>query len=1598
MKVSRISLAKPLAVFGLIAGAATSCRAATDLTAPPSTAPQPLAAEFEPPIWPVLDPYQTLRFDSYSVEQGLSQSSPLCLLQDAQGFLWIGTEDGLNRFDGVDFTVYRNDPDDPNSLSNSYVSALAEGPNGQLWVGTYGGGLNRLDSDSGSFTHFRHDDLDPNSIAHDQVLSLLSDRDGTLWVGMRGGGLDHFDPETGSFRHYASDPVDPGSLSHNDVRALAQDRTGAIWVGTSEGLNRLDPGSASFERFYNNSRDRGSLSADPVLSLFVTRAGELWIGTVRGLDRYLPDSDGFEHYPYAVDDPNGLSNPTVTAIVEDTAGALWIGTDAGLNYLDPGRRGFIRFLADPADPESISRSEIDSLLLDDSGGLWVGSYGGGLNRTDPRRAAFGLYRTQVDRPEGLVAASIWGIFEDSAGVLWIGTDGAGLQSFDRSSGDWEHYPPDPADPGSLASGEVMGVYEDHLGELWVSTAGGGLSRLDRESGQFTTYRFNPEDPASLSSDVVWFAREDSHDDLWVGTAWGLNRFDRANERFTHFIHDPEDPRSAADNNMGSFYEDSSGVIWVGTHGGLHRFDMASGQFQRYAHDPEDPTSLSHNMVFAIHQDAAGRLWVGTWGGGLNRFEPATQSFLHYRVRDGLPNDVVYGIMEDDQGYLWMTTNNGLSRFDPETEKFTNFDRADGLQSNEFSYNGYFRSHTGEMFVAGIGGFNAFYPASIAPSQFRPPIVVTSLTSGDRQFASGSELELAWPDNGFSFEYAALSFSQPGKSEYAYRLAGFEQDWNEVGTQRFGRYTNLPGGDYTLQIRGTNQDGIWNEAGASISISVTPPFWTSWWFVGLGLMLTAATIYGGFRLRLNAVEGRSHELEVQVSTRTEALEKRTQQLESRRRELEALYQADEQLLSRLELDEVLQALVDTAVDILGADKGGVLVQDEQTQELVIRAYRGFSPESFSHVTFRPGRGIAGRVFESGRPMAVEDTEREPHVTRAFVEAEGVRAFLQVPIKIGDEVYGVFSADYLEPREFDQATVQLLMSLASHAALALENARLYADTTQQIAQLTALQETTRAMASTLELNQLLELIIRQATTLLRADGGMINLVVGDEPYDEVVAAIGLAQHTVGNRSLLEGSLSGWVALHNEPVVVDELEHDQRIDRSDPELLQSIESAAVAPLAIKDQVFGTLVVLTGKRNQKGSFNQADLRTLVAFANQAAIAIENARLYESELRRAEQFQLLLDLGSRLTSILSPDDLRIQISRLVREALGYKQVSFGLIEGDQVVFHSGSGQFWDQLSREPLRLPIGGNSLSSWVAQHAEPLVVPDVHNDSRYFFLPGDTETRSEVVVPLRVQDVVIGVLAASSDRPNAFDDSDVAMLQTLADQSAIALENARLYTRAGEVAALEERARLARDLHDAVTQTLFSASLIAEALPTIWTDDPVEGGRLMQELRKLNTGALAEMRSLLLELRPAALEETDICDLLRQLGNVIGSRSGIEVQVETKGDCRVPGDVHVTLYRIAQEAMNNISKHAKASLVEVLLEGSVNGGSLPDSGRKAILLRIQDNGQGFDPQLVETEGLGLKIIRERAESIGAQLDIESKVGEGTTMLVRWEENGNV
>jgi len=560
------------------------------------------------------------------------------------------------------------------------------------------------------------------------------------------------------------------------------------------------------------------------------------------------------------------------------------------------------------------------------------------------------------------------------------------------------------------------------------------------------------------------------------------------------------------------------------------------------------------------------------------------------------------------------------------------------------------------------------------------------------------------------------------------------------------------------------------------------------------------------------------------------------------------------------------------------------------------------------------------------------------------------------------------------------------------MAVENTRFYEETRRKLAQLAALQETSRAVVSTLELDALLQLIVQQATSLLHAEGGILNLLDLAAREDEVVASTGSTEKFMGIRYSLEKSLSGWASLHNQPVISNQLREDPRAAPYDGLIETELRNAAFAPLNVKGKVIGTLVVVDKYAGDQ-DFTQDDLDLLVAFANQAAAAIENARLFRAEQRRAEQFRVIGVVGQQIASAFDVDRLLKQMAHLIQESFGYYHVGIGLVEGNEVVSKAEVGA--DQDVYDSIRIKLGEGSWG-WVAQRGEVHLSPDVRKDPHFYIAPGTDLVRSHLCVPLKSKDAVIGVLSTASSRCNAFDESDVIVLQSLANMAAAAVENIRHSERAQRLAVLEERSRLARELHDAVTQTIFSASLLAEALPEIWENNPQEGRRVTQELRGLSRGALAEMRTLLLELRPSALAETRLEDLLRQLGEAASGREGISVNVAVEGQGTLPPEVHSAFYRIAQEALNNVVKHARASQVTIRLcfTCAEKENPKPPTAR-SVLLVIRDDGCGFDLARVLPDRLGLGIMQERARAIGATLTIDSHPGDGTQVSVLYEQD---
>ena len=806
---------------------------------------------------------RSIRFERIAIEQGLSQGTVNCILQDRIGFMWFGTQDGLDRFDGARFEALAHDPEDPASLNDNWILALIEDAGtGDLWVGTRNGGLSRWRRSGSTFSHYRHDPDDPRSLAGDEVRALVQSRDGGIWIGTGTTGLDHLDPETGVIEHYRHDPADPRSLSHDRILTLYEDRAGDLFVGSLGGLDRFDPATDDFTRFFHDAADPGSLSDSRVRSILEDREGNLWIGTYGGLERLDPETGLFERFRHLPDDPSSLAEDRVRALFEDRDGRLWVGTDGALDLFDPVSRSFVHYRHNPAEPHSLSAERVMSIYQDRGGVLWVGMQGG-LAKWSPRTWSFSHYKSDPSRPSSLSSDKILSISEDAAGALWLGTNGYGLNRFERSSGKVTRYR-SSGQPGSLGSDIVTAVHHDRRGQLWVGTLGGGLSRLDATTDTFETFVHDPEREDSLGANGVMSVYEDRSDNLWIGTyGGGLNRLDRTAGTFERWRHDPADAATISGDKVTALAEDT-GFLWVGTFGsGLNRFDPRTGAFLRFAHDRDRASSLTNDAILALHFTREGDLWIGTQI-GLNRLERLDEAsgeavFRRYFEAQGLPNEFIYGIYDDSAGRLWLSTNRGLSRFDPRTESFKNFDTSHGLQAYEFNMNAHFQSPIGELFFGGVNGFNAFFPDRIEPDTSVPPVVLTSFSKLnrpvllERPIFETDEVTLDHCDYIFSFELAALDYAAPGKNQYRYRLEGFNDEWIDLGNRRRVSFTNLDPGAYELLVQGSNSEGIWSENSASIRIRVLPPPWQTRWAYASYLAVLSALVWSYLRAQHRKVE-------------------------------------------------------------------------------------------------------------------------------------------------------------------------------------------------------------------------------------------------------------------------------------------------------------------------------------------------------------------------------------------------------------------------------------------------------------------------------------------------------------------------------------------------------------------------------------------------------------------------------------------------------------------------------------------------------------------------------------------------------------------------
>jgi ligand-binding sensor domain-containing protein/signal transduction histidine kinase len=831
------------------------------------------------------------QFEQLTIADGLPHNTVRCIMQDSQGFLWFGTPNGLARYDGYSFKVYKHDPDDSTSISHSFVYTIFEDQDQTLWIGTEHG-LSKFDRRTEKFTRFLTNRGDSTGMIGRAIMAIHEDRSGNLWFGNWDGhrsplgGLFRLDKQTGEIKRYCHDPQNSNSLSNNAVRCIEEDNVGNLWIGTQiHGLNRFDPKTETFTRYRHDPQNPASISHDFVLYGLKDRDGNLWASTFGGgVNRYDPVTDGFIRYQHDPLNPNSINDDLVSDVFQDSFGAIWISNGA-LSRFDPSTKSFkhFRFAADqknwdsgfaawticedrshnlwvgtrssgafkidlkpqrfthyrhdPKNANSLSADAIQQIFEDDQGMMWIATQQQGLSRFDAANDQFVHFKHDPGNARSLSSNTMRTISQDRSGALWIGTSG-GLNRFDHERRNFTRYLHDPANPTSLSNNTVMGIFEDRRGALWIGTWGGGLNRFDRRTGKFD--HFEPVDPTGdpYSPFKVFIALyEDQHDNLWAASFYDLFLFDRAAGRFIH-VDSPagDDPTWAS-----YFFVDHNGGIW-GRHAGLLRLDVEQRSFKRYRPRPnpnfDRAFDFTYNLGYTIYEDERGYLWLASIY-GLHKFDPRSEQYVaHYYEKDGLPSNWVHKILSDERGRQWVLTDGGLAIFDENAapgKQFTLLGPSEGVINSYLSPEAFIKTKSGEIYWGGNNGIYRFYP-EITGSNPDPPVLrltefrmFNQPVRLDTAISEIKTIHLRHDQNFFSLAFSALDFTNSRQNQYAYQLQGLDPDWVEAGNKHEANYTHVPPGGYVFRVKGSNNDGVWNEEGASVQIIITPPFWQTWWF-------------------------------------------------------------------------------------------------------------------------------------------------------------------------------------------------------------------------------------------------------------------------------------------------------------------------------------------------------------------------------------------------------------------------------------------------------------------------------------------------------------------------------------------------------------------------------------------------------------------------------------------------------------------------------------------------------------------------------------------------------------------------------------------------
>jgi ligand-binding sensor domain-containing protein/putative methionine-R-sulfoxide reductase with GAF domain len=993
-------------------------------------------------------------FVHYTSSDGLSQQVVRSIVQDQEGFIWIGTEDGLNKFDGYDFKQFRSIRNDNTSLPDNFIYALYPSSDGGIWIGTNSAGLAKYDPVSAEFMRYSTDPNNPSALKGERIYTLYEDADGIVWVGTYNGGMARFDPQTGLFKNYIADGK-PGSILSNMVVGIQRSSDGTLWVRTSDALQKFEEQTETFIHV-----DVPVLMPDLEMrgSFYIDEDDKIWTSLGAAILVVDAKTEQYDIVPFSNFDNEGL---TLLKIIPFNKDYLWVSSLAnGLFLFNKETNQAVSFRHNEGRPSSISSGGIVALLQDRSGSLWTGGLVSGISKLNINRKKFHHYKSKPEDPSTIRGNTVRSMLIDSQNNMWVGymTDPNAL--LDKLVFTNDKY--ELLNSSTVNLGDAIGVtclLEDSNGNIWVGTWGAGIHILPYGDtlGKYEIRNTGMEN--SLSDDIIQAFYEDRFGNIWIGTETALDLYNPQTGEIKNFFHDPENDNSLAQYGVqaNTIVEDAYGCMWIGTWGGLTRmipkdntvnsFDVEY-DFVRYNHDPENENTISDNRIISLYYDKfidENEIYAGTYGSGLNRikFDPEDNTAYTveiYTRNEGLSNDVVYTILSDNNGELWVSTNSGLNKFNPNDNSFNVYDVNDGLQGNQFFWGARFKTVNGELMFGGLNGFNLFNPDDIVSDQTIPSVVFTDLKVLNKSVGVGEKINknvilekginrsekitLTHRENVFTIEFAGLHYAFPDNNHYRYMMEGFDEDFIEVDSRkRFASYTNLDPGVYTFKVDASNYDGVWTNDPIELEIYIKPPFWKRWWFRIMVLLLLIYGVYQFIQRRMEMVKRDKEILEGKIKQGEKIIEEKVQEVDKQQEEIKKrdIQEQEMRFMNRglakfseilASGDKNLQDMSQTIISELVTYTGGVMgvlyvYQDSDDQDQYLKQYGTYAPDeaAMSRTHVKVGEGYVGTCFFEGKTIIIDDVPDDySHLSSGLGDVKPGSICL-IPIRQSDNKQGV-----------------------------------------------------------------------------------------------------------------------------------------------------------------------------------------------------------------------------------------------------------------------------------------------------------------------------------------------------------------------------------------------------------------------------------------------------------------------------------------------------------------------------------------------------------------------------------------------------------------